>query len=43
VRQCGDVVLRKFRRATRFERCGMPHRIVAISVPVSVLRMTGAG
>jgi hypothetical protein len=45
IRQCGEVVLRMFvtGRPGLLDGGGMPQRIVTISVPVSVLRMTGAG
>ena len=44
-RQCGDDVLRMFVTGGPPVRGGggMPHRMVAISVPVSPLRITGAG
>src|SRR3954452_25627175 len=44
-RQCGDEVLRILVTGGPAVRGGggMPHRIRVISVPVSVLRITGAG
>src|SRR5262245_1228713 len=45
MRQCGDDVLRMLVTGGPPVRGGggMPHRIVTISLPVSVLRITGAG
>src|SRR6516225_3007727 len=45
MRQCGDVVLRMLVMGGPpvGGGGGMPHRIMASSRPVSVLRMTGAG
>jgi hypothetical protein len=45
MRQCGEEVLRMFVTGAPPMRGGggMPQRMVAISRPVSVLRMTGAG
>ena len=45
IRQCGEDVLRILVTGGPPARGGggMPHRISAISVPVSVLRITGAG
>src|SRR5262252_1404863 len=45
IRQCGDEVLRMFVTGGPPMRGGggMPHRIIVISVPPSVLRITGAG
>ena len=44
-RKCGDDVLRMFVTGGPPVRGGggMPHRMVTISVPASVLRTTGAG
>ena len=45
MRQCGDDMLRIFVTGGAPVRSGggMPPRIIAISLPVSVLRITGAG
>jgi hypothetical protein len=45
MRQCGDDVLRMFVTGGPPVRSGggIPHRIIASSVPLPVLRITGAG
>src|SRR5215472_16042222 len=45
MRQCGDVVVRMFVTGGHgdFGGGGMPQRMSVISVPLSVLRITGAG